>query len=72
VLIPDHATVFPALKPVRSNNKGDATMSEQILAMSGDFDTDFNAYQQVIDRGIESAALTIVECGTINCTATLC
>ncbi|MGD8218135.1 hypothetical protein ACNT2N_00515 [Pseudomonas thivervalensis] len=47
-------------------------MSEQILAMSGDFDTDFNAYQQVIDRGIESAALTIVECGTINCTATLC
>lgn len=47
-------------------------MSEQILAMSGDFDSDFKLYQQVVDLGIESAALTIVECGTINCTATLC
>ncbi|WP_214512580.1 hypothetical protein [Pseudomonas brassicacearum] len=47
-------------------------MSEQILTMSGDFDSDFKLYQQVTDLGFESAALTIVECGTINCTATLC
>ena len=47
-------------------------MSEHILAMSGDFDSDFKFYQQVTDLGFESAALTIVECGTINCTATLC
>ncbi|WP_434558709.1 hypothetical protein J3P95_21615 [Pseudomonas sp. Z5-35] len=47
-------------------------MSEQILAMSGDFDSDFECYQQITDLGIESAALTIVECGTINCTALLC
>lgn len=47
-------------------------MSEQILAMSGDFDSDFKFYQQITDLGSESAALTIVECGTINCTALLC
>lgn len=47
-------------------------MSEQLLAMSGDFDNDFKSYQQVTDLGFESAALTIVECGTINCTALLC
>lgn len=47
-------------------------MSEHILAMSGDFDSDFKFYQQVADLGIESATLTIVECGTINCTALLC
>ncbi|MCP2074565.1 UNVERIFIED_ORG: hypothetical protein J2Y77_004001 [Pseudomonas lini] len=47
-------------------------MSEQILAMSGDFDGDFKSYQQVNSLGIESAALTIVECGTTECTALLC
>lgn len=47
-------------------------MSEQLLAMSGDFDSDFKSYQQVTELGFESAALTIVECGTINCTALLC
>lgn len=47
-------------------------MSEQLLAMSGNFDSDFNSYQQLNSFGSESATLTIVECGTINCTATLC
>lgn len=47
-------------------------MSDKLLAMSGDFDTDFKFYQQVTDLGLESAALTIVDCGTINCTAILC
>ncbi|WLH12004.1 hypothetical protein PSH58_24760 [Pseudomonas hefeiensis] len=47
-------------------------MSEQLLAMSGDFDSDFKSYQQVNPHGIESAVLTIVECGTVNCTALLC
>ncbi|BBP67124.1 MULTISPECIES: hypothetical protein [Pseudomonas] len=47
-------------------------MGEHILAMSGDFDGDFNAYQQVNHLGIESAARTIVECGTVHCTAILC
>ncbi|MEH6353521.1 MULTISPECIES: hypothetical protein [Pseudomonas] len=46
-------------------------MSEHILAMSGDFDGDFKSYQ-LVSRGIESAALTIVECGTAECTAILC
>lgn len=47
-------------------------MSEQILAMSGDFDRDFKFYQQVTYLGSKPAALTIVECGTLNCTALLC
>ncbi|MBC3365031.1 hypothetical protein [Pseudomonas sp. SWRI154] len=47
-------------------------MSEQILAMSGDFDSDFKSYQQVSDLGFESAVVSIVECGTVNCTAILC
>ncbi|CAH0190276.1 MULTISPECIES: hypothetical protein [Pseudomonas] len=47
-------------------------MSEILMAMSGDFDSEFEAYQQVSRNGIESAALTIVECGTENCTAILC
>lgn len=47
-------------------------MSEQILAMSGDFDGDFMSYRQVNSLGIESATRTIVECGTIGCTALLC
>ncbi|SDB58684.1 hypothetical protein [Pseudomonas sp. NFACC13-1] len=47
-------------------------MSEQILVMSGDFDSDFKFYQQVTDLASESAARTIVECGTLNCTALLC
>jgi hypothetical protein len=47
-------------------------MSEQILTMSGDFDGDFKSYQQVNSLGTESAARTIVECGTIGCTALLC
>lgn len=47
-------------------------MSERLLAMSGNFDSDFNSYQQLNSPGSESAMLTIVECGTINCTATLC
>lgn len=47
-------------------------MSEQLLAMSGDFDGDFESYQQVNSLGIESAALTFIECGTIECTALLC
>lgn len=47
-------------------------MSEKILAMSGDFDADFKSYIQVTDLGTESAAVTIVECGTVNCTALLC
>ncbi|MET3458693.1 MULTISPECIES: hypothetical protein [Pseudomonas] len=47
-------------------------MSEQIMAMSGDFDGDFKSYQQINNLGIESAALTIVECGSQNYTALLC
>lgn len=47
-------------------------MREQILAMSGDFDNDFESYQQVNNLNMESAAVTIVECGTIHCTAILC
>ncbi|MDO7900216.1 hypothetical protein [Pseudomonas citrulli] len=47
-------------------------MSEHLLAMSGNFDSDFNAYQQVNPLGMESAARTIVECGTVHCTALLC
>ncbi|MFQ6559242.1 hypothetical protein Q7F05_25190 [Pseudomonas sp. Lb2C1-1] len=44
-------------------------MSERILAMPGDFDSDLKSYQQVNNLGIESAALTIIKCGTIECTA---
>ncbi|CAH0323583.1 hypothetical protein [Pseudomonas brassicacearum] len=47
-------------------------MSEQLLAMSGDFDGDFQSYQQVHNLAIESAVLTIVECNTAGCTALLC
>ncbi|WP_367373022.1 hypothetical protein [Pseudomonas lini] len=47
-------------------------MSEKIFAMSGDFDGEFESYQQVSNSSIESAALTIVECGTENCTVILC
>jgi len=47
-------------------------MREQILAMSGNFDNDFESYLQVNNLNMESAAVTIVECGTVHCTAILC
>ncbi|WP_181290003.1 hypothetical protein [Pseudomonas brassicacearum] len=47
-------------------------MSERILAMPGDFDSDLKPYQQVNSLGIESATLTIIKCGTIECTAVFC
>jgi hypothetical protein len=47
-------------------------MSELIMAMSGDFDSEFQDYQDIKPNNMESAALTIVECGTENCTVILC
>jgi hypothetical protein len=47
-------------------------MAEQLMAMSGDFDGDFSHYQQVGKCDVESAMLTIVECGTQDCTIILC
>jgi len=47
-------------------------MSEQLLAMSGNFECDFKSYQHENNPGIEATALTIVECGTVHCTALLC
>lgn len=47
-------------------------MSEQILTMSGDFDRDFEAYQQYHHDNIEAVEATIVECGTVHCTGLGC
>ncbi|MBI6618584.1 MULTISPECIES: hypothetical protein [Pseudomonas] len=47
-------------------------MNEQILAMSGDFESDLKSFQDLGNSSTASAALTIVECGTIQCTAILC
>ncbi|MEB0206481.1 hypothetical protein [Pseudomonas sp. CCC3.1] len=47
-------------------------MTEALLIMSGDFEEDFSNYNQTTEANTEAAMLTIVECGSENCTALLC
>ena len=47
-------------------------MKEDLLAMSCDFENEFSAYALVSEVSAESVDVTIVECGTENCTALLC
>ncbi|MBT2341104.1 MULTISPECIES: hypothetical protein [Pseudomonas] len=47
-------------------------MSEYLLALSGDFDSELKRYQPLNSLGIDSVHVSIVECGTVHCTAILC
>lgn len=47
-------------------------MTEQLMDMSGEFESDFEAYRDSDKESIEAMGTTLLDCGTLACTGVGC